>query len=72
MALLMETPMPNVHRNAPIGWRPPPDLRAWLMTYTEATGRPISAIITEAMLAFRASHSQPPPASGDTTSDVSP
>jgi hypothetical protein len=49
--------MPNVHRYRPVGWRPPEDLRAWLLAYAQVTGRPISAVITEAMEAFRAAHS---------------
>jgi hypothetical protein len=41
--------MPNQHKHAPISWRPPAELRGRLDAHTAETGRPVRAVITEAV-----------------------
>jgi hypothetical protein len=51
----MSTPaMPDRHAQAPISIRPPRDDRAWLESYAKRTGRPVRAIIVEALARERA------------------
>lgn len=41
--------MPNQHRSNPVTFRPPEDDRARLHEAAAATGRPVGAILTEAL-----------------------
>ena len=46
--------MPDRHAQAPISIRPPKDDRAWLESYAKKTGRPVRAILVEALARERA------------------
>jgi hypothetical protein len=46
--------MPDRHAQAPISIRPPKDDRAWLESYAKQAGRPVRAIIVEALARERA------------------
>ena len=46
--------MPDRHAQTPISIRPPRDDRAWLEAYAAQTGRPVRAIIVEALAEYRA------------------
>lgn len=41
--------MPSVHKHPPIPFRPPEEDRARLLAYAEASGRPVNAILAEAL-----------------------
>ena len=45
--------MPGQHKHPPVAFRPPEGDRAWLLAHAKATGRPVNAIITEALAAYR-------------------
>jgi hypothetical protein len=45
--------MPNQHKRPPLAFRPPEDERLWLLAYQERTGKPMNAILTEAVRLFR-------------------
>jgi hypothetical protein len=46
----------GAHKHPPIGFRPPADSddREWLLGYSDRTGRPVNAILTDALRLFRA------------------
>jgi hypothetical protein len=46
--------MPDRHKYAPIRFRPPEPDRLWLDAYQERTGKPINAILAEALAEYRA------------------
>lgn len=46
--------MPDRHAQTPISIRPPKDDRAWLEAYAKQAGRPVRAIIVEAIARERA------------------
>ncbi len=46
--------MPDRHAQNPISIRPPKDDRAWLEAYARQAGRPVRAIIVEALAEYRA------------------
>ena len=46
--------MPDRHAQTPISIRPPKDDRAWLESYAKQTGRPVRAILVEALAEYRA------------------
>jgi hypothetical protein len=46
--------MPDRHAQNPISIRPPRDDRAWLESYARQTGRPVRAVIVEALAEYRA------------------
>lgn len=46
--------MTDRHAQNPISIRPPKDDRAWLESYARDTGRPVRAIIVEALAEYRA------------------
>jgi hypothetical protein len=50
--------MPSQHRYAPISIRPPEQLRDWLLDYAKRHGRPVRAVVTEALEEYRARHDQ--------------
>lgn len=54
------------HRYAPISFRPPAEDREWLEHRAKETGRPLRAILTDALSAYReeTDPSWTPPASG--------
>ena len=41
------------HRHPPIAYRPPADAREWLIAHAEATGTPVSSLITQAVREYR-------------------
>jgi hypothetical protein len=47
-------PVPDRHAQTPISIRPPKDDRAWLEAHAEQTGRPVRAIIVDAIARERA------------------
>jgi len=61
--------MPNQHRHPPIPFRPPEGDRAWLLAHAAATGRPVNAMLADALRAYRASldpeHAGAPGIGGD-------
>ena len=44
---------PDRHKQDPIPFRPPADLRAWLLDYAATEQRSVSAVIIEALAAYR-------------------
>ncbi len=46
--------MPDRHKHTPIRFRPPEPDRLWLAEYAEQTGRPVNAILAEALAEYRA------------------
>lgn len=48
------------HKTRPLRFRPPEPERLWLATYQEQTGKPMNAILTEAVRALRAQSEQEP------------
>jgi hypothetical protein len=46
--------MPDRHKNTPLRFRPPETERQWLLTYQQQTGKPMNAILTEAIQLLRA------------------
>ena len=45
--------MPSAHSKNPVPFRPPAAEREWLAAYAKETGRPVNAILTEALRLFR-------------------
>lgn len=45
--------MPNKHRSNPLTVRLPEGERAWLREYAEATGRPVGAVVNDAVRTMR-------------------
>ena len=45
--------MPSQHKHYPVAYRPPGELRAWLLAYAKQTGRAVNAIITQALSELR-------------------
>jgi hypothetical protein len=45
--------MVDRHKHHPIRFRPPETDRAWLQDLAERTGRPVNAILTEALSLYR-------------------
>lgn len=45
--------MTDRHKHPPIAFRPPEGDRAWLLEYAATTGKPVNAVLTEALSAFR-------------------
>jgi hypothetical protein len=54
--------MPSAHKHPPIGFRPPEADRARLLAFAEATGKPVNAILTEALREYLAGKSSDAPA----------
>lgn len=46
--------MPDRHKAAPLRFRPPEPERFWLADYQQQTGKPMNAILTEAVRRLRA------------------
>jgi hypothetical protein len=46
--------MPSQHKHPPISFRPPEDLRDWLMKHAAATGQAVNRVVTEALSEYRA------------------
>jgi hypothetical protein len=46
--------MPSRHKANPFTFRPPEDDRAWLYEHAASTGRPVGAVLAEALAAYRA------------------
>jgi hypothetical protein len=46
--------MADRHKHPPIRFRPPEAERLWLAAYQERTGKPMNAILTEAVRRLRA------------------
>ena len=45
--------MTDRHKHPPIAFRPPEGDRAWLLEHAATTGRPVNALLAEALSAFR-------------------
>ena len=60
--------MSSQHKHNPIPFRPPSPEREWLLRYAADTGRPVNAILTEALSEYRSRHQlsspHPDPESG--------
>lgn len=41
--------MSDRHKTPPLSFRPPADIRAWLTEIAETTGRPVGAIVIDAL-----------------------
>lgn len=41
--------MPSQHKHRPVAFRPPEGDRARLLAYAERTGRPVGAVVSEAV-----------------------
>jgi predicted DNA-binding protein len=52
--------VPSQHKHLPVAYRPPAGLRSRLLAYATATGRPVNAIITEALDAHLPPDGTPP------------
>jgi len=50
--------MPDRHKHTPLRFRPPEPERLWLMDHHEKTGRPVNAILTDALSEYRERHDQ--------------
>ncbi len=50
--------MPSQHRHRPVSIRLPGHLREWLMGYAEQQGRPVRAVVIEALEEYRAQREQ--------------
>lgn len=48
--------MPNQQKYRPISFRPPEADRLWLVAEHERTGRPVNAILAEALAEYRQRH----------------
>jgi len=57
--------MPSQHRHPPIGFRPPEADRLWLLEHAKETGRPVNAILAEALAAYRRAAAYPKTATPD-------
>jgi hypothetical protein len=51
--------MPNQQKYRPISFRPPEADRLWLAGYAEQTGRPVNAILAEALREYRDARTLP-------------
>jgi hypothetical protein len=47
------------HKYAPIRFRPPEPDRLWLLEQAAKTGRPVNAVLAEALAEYRARHDEP-------------
>ena len=45
--------MPSQHKHNPIPFRPVDGDRTWLLAYAKAIGRPVNAILREALAEYR-------------------
>ena len=69
--------VPSQHKHNPVPLRLPEGDRSWLLTYAEATGQPVNAVLVAALAEYRIRHggnttggsTMPvsPPVNGDTT-----
>jgi hypothetical protein len=48
--------MPDRHKHSPIRFRPREADRLWLLEYADKTGRPVNAVLAEALAEYRAQH----------------
>lgn len=55
--------MPSQHKHKPIAYRPPADVREWLVDHSAKTGQAVNAILTDAVRELR---------DGDTTTKREP
>jgi hypothetical protein len=51
--------MPDRHKNPPLRFRPPEPERSWLAAYQERTGKPMNAILTEAVRLLMVKETKP-------------
>jgi hypothetical protein len=52
--------MTGKHKYTPLRFRPPEAERVWLLAYAEKTGRPVNAILAEALAEYRISRDTAP------------
>jgi hypothetical protein len=45
--------VPDRHKRKPISFRPPEEDHAWLLKHAEATGRPVRAVLADALAEYR-------------------
>lgn len=45
--------MADRHKHTPVRFRPPEADRLWLLEYAAKTGRPVNAVLAEALAAYR-------------------
>jgi hypothetical protein len=50
---------PSKHKHPPISLRLPEADRFWLLSHAEASGRPVNAIVADAVAAYRAALARP-------------
>jgi hypothetical protein len=50
--------VPNQQKYRPLSIRPPEADRLWLIGHAERTGRPLNAVVAEAIADYRAKHEQ--------------
>lgn len=50
--------MPNQQKYRPISFRPPEADRLWLVGFADQTGRPVNAILAEALAEYRTRREQ--------------
>ena len=48
--------MPNQHKHKPVAYRPPAELRDWLLAFAKRSGRAVNAVITDALSEYRIAH----------------
>ena len=45
--------MADRHKHTPVRFRPPEADRLWLLEYADKTGRPVNAVLAEALAEYR-------------------
>jgi hypothetical protein len=45
--------MPSQHKHPPVSFRPPEADRAWLLEHAKKAGKPVNAVLTAALAAYR-------------------
>jgi len=55
-------PVPDLHRQSPLCFRPDKDDRAWLAEHARATGRSVYKVLADALTEYRRRHEDGPPA----------
>lgn len=50
--------MPDKHKHPPLGLRLPEADRTWLLEYAAQAGRPVNAVLAEALAEYRQQHEE--------------
>lgn len=48
--------MPSVHKHPPVPFRPAEGDRSWLLAYAKEHGRPVNAVLSDALREYRERH----------------